>query len=118
MTLRNLLVHLIVTALLLALVDYFIDGIAIEGFGHALIAALVLGIVNALIRPILVILTLPITIITLGVFLLVINALMMMLAAAVAPGFTVTSFGAALFGAVLLALFNLAATAVLHGDKK
>ena len=86
---RNLLVHLIVTALLLALVDYFIDGIAIEGFGHALLAAIVLGLVNALIRPVLVILTLPITIITLGVFLLVINALMMMLAAAVAPGFTV-----------------------------
>jgi putative membrane protein len=115
---KDLLVHLIVSALLLALVDYFIDGITIAGFLYALIAALVLGLVNAVIRPILVILTLPITVITLGLFLLVINALMMLLAAAFAPGFEVDSFTAALFGGLLLALFNLAASSVLHGKKK
>jgi len=115
---RDLLVHLIVSALLLALVDYFVDGITIAGFGHALIAAAVLGLVNAVIRPVLVILTLPITIVTLGLFLLVINALMMVLAASVVPGFTVTSFGAAIFGGILLALFNLAASSLLHGKTK
>ena len=83
---KDLLVHLVVSALLLALVDYFIDGITIAGFGNALIAAIALGIVNALIRPILVVLTLPITVLTLGLFLLVINALMILLAAAVVPG--------------------------------
>jgi len=115
---KGLLVHLIISALLLALVDYFIDGITIAGFGYALIAAIVLGLVNAVIRPALVLLTLPITIITLGLFLLVINALMMLLAAEFAPGFEVDSFGAALFGGLLLAVFNLAASAVLHGNKK
>jgi putative membrane protein len=115
---RDLLVHLIISALLLALVDYFIDGITIAGFGYALIAAIVLGLVNAVIRPVLVLLTLPITIITLGLFLLVINAVMMLLAAAFAPGFEVDGFGAALFGGLLLAVFNLAASSVLHGNKK
>jgi putative membrane protein len=114
---KDLLVHLIVSALLLALVDYFIDGITIAGFGHALIAAAVLGLVNAVIRPVLVILTLPITVITLGIFLLVINALMMLLAAAVVPGFEVDTLGTALVGGVLLAVFNLVASSVLHQKK-
>jgi putative membrane protein len=115
---KDLLVHLIISALLLALVDYFIDGITIAGFGYALVAAIVLGLVNAVIRPVLVLLTLPITIVSLGLFLLVINALMMLLAAAFAPGFEVDSFSAALFGGLLLAVFNLAASSVLHGNKK
>lgn len=114
---KDLLVHLIVSALLLALVDYFIDGITIAGFGHALIAAAVLGLVNAVIRPVLVILTLPITVITLGLFLLVINALMMLLAAAVVPGFEIDTLGTALVGGVLLAIFNLVASSVLHPKK-
>jgi putative membrane protein len=114
---KDLLVHLIVSALLLALVDYFIDGITIDGFLYALLAAIALGLVNAVIRPALVVLTLPITIITLGLFLLVVNALMMLLAAAFVPGFRVESFGAALLGGVLLAVFNLVASAVLHTKK-
>jgi putative membrane protein len=115
---KDLLVHLVVSALLLALVDYFIDGITIAGFGYALIAAIALGLVNALLRPILVILTLPITILTLGLFLLVINALLMLLAAAVVPGFTVASFGAAILGGLLLAVFNLAASSLLHTKRR
>jgi putative membrane protein len=111
---KELIVHLVVSALLLALVDYFIDGIAIAGFGYALLAALVLGIVNAVIRPILILVTLPITILTLGLFLFVINALMLMLAAAVVPGFTVSGLGAAIVGGFLLALFNLVASYLLH----
>jgi putative membrane protein len=114
---RDLLVHLIVSALLLALVDYFIDGITIDGFLYALLAAIVLGLVNAVIRPVLVVLTLPITIITLGLFLLVINAVMMLLAAAFVPGFRVDTFGAALLGGVLLAVFNLVASSILHTKK-
>jgi putative membrane protein len=114
---KDLLVHLIVSALLLALVDYFIDGITIDGFLYALLAAIVLGLVNAVIRPVLVVLTLPITIITLGLFLLVINAVMMLLAAAFVPGFRVDTFGAALLGGVLLAVFNLVASSILHTKK-
>ena len=110
----KLLVHLLVSALLLWLVSQIVPGIRIVNFGNALLAALVLGLVNFLVRPILIIVTLPITIVTLGLFLFVINALMLMLTGAIVPGFKVDSFGAALIGGLLLALFNLAASALLN----
>jgi putative membrane protein len=111
---RDFIVHWVVSALLLALVDYFIDGIAIASFGYALLAALVLGLLNCLVRPLLIVITLPITILTLGLFLFVVNALVLGLAAGLVPGFTIASFGAALLGAVLLTLFNLVASSLLH----
>jgi putative membrane protein len=107
----------LVSALLLWLVGQFVQGIYIHGFGSALVAALVLGIVNFLVRPILIIVTLPITILTLGLFLIVINALMLLLTSAVVPGFHVASFGAAIIGGLLLGLFNLAASAILNGRR-
>jgi putative membrane protein len=110
----RLLVHLLVSALLLWLVSQIVHGIHIADFGYALLAALVLGLVNFLIRPILIIVTLPITIVTLGLFLFVINALMLMLTGAIVPGFRVDSFGAALIGGLVLALFNLVASALLN----
>ena len=100
-------VHLIVSALLLLVVAHFVPGIAVSGFGYAVLAALVLGVVNGVVRPLLVLLTLPITVLTLGLFLFVVNALMLMLAAAIVPGFTVAGLGAALIGGLLLAVFNL-----------
>ena len=112
--LTRLLVHLVVTALLLLLVSQVVSGIAIAGFGTAVLAALVLGVVNFIVRPILVILTLPITVLTLGLFLLVINALMLMLTSALVPGFHVAGFAAAFLGGLLLAVFNLIASALLH----
>src|SRR5471030_1246945 len=111
---KSLLVHLVVSALLLWLVSQFVTGIHVAGFGAALLAALVLGIVNFLVRPILILVTLPITILTLGLFLIVINALMLMLTSALVTGFKVDSFGAALLGGLLLGLFNLAASALLN----
>jgi putative membrane protein len=110
----SLLVHLLVSALLLWLVSQIVPGIHILGFGYALLAALVLGIANALVRPILVLVTLPITVLTLGLFLFVINALMLMLTGAIVPGFQVAGFRAALLGGLLLALFNLLASALLR----
>jgi putative membrane protein len=110
----KLLVHLLVSALLLWLVSQIVPGIHIVGFGYALLAALVLGVVNFLVRPILFVVTLPITILTLGLFLIVINALMLMLTGAIVPGFQIASFGAALLGGLLLGLFNLAASALLN----
>ena len=110
----KLLVHLLVSALLLWLVSQFVTGIYIRGFGSAIVAAIVLGIVNFLVRPILVIVTLPITILTLGLFLIVINALMLLLTSALVPGFHVANFTAALIGGLLLGLFNLVASAVLY----
>jgi putative membrane protein len=110
----RLIVHLLVSALLLWLVSQFVNGIYIHSFASAIVAALVLGVVNFLVRPILVVITLPITILTLGLFLIVINALMLMLTSALVPGFHVAGFMSALVGGLLLGLFNLAASAVLH----
>jgi putative membrane protein len=110
---KSFIVHLVVSALLLVLVAYFVPGIHVSSFLVALVAALIFGVVNGIVRPVLVVLTLPVTVITLGLFLLVINALMLMLTAWLVPGFTVTGFVAALMGSVLLTLFNLVADAVL-----
>jgi putative membrane protein len=111
---KRLLVHLIVSALLLLLVSQFVTGIHINGLGSALLAALVLGVVNFLVRPILILITLPVTILTLGLFLIVVNALMLMLTSALVPGFQVANFLSALVAAVLLGLFNLVVSALMH----
>jgi len=108
----ELLAHLIITAALLLLVANMVTGMHIEGWGSAFLAALVLGVVNAIIRPLMVILTIPITIVTLGLFLFVINALMLWLAAALVPGFRIENFGAALFGSIILTVLNILIAAV------
>ncbi len=114
---KRLLVHLVVSALLLLLVSQLVTGIHIDGLGSALLAALVLGVVNFLVRPILVLITLPVTILTLGLFLIVVNALMLMLTSALVPGFRVAGFVPALVAAVLLGLFNLVVSALMHRSR-
>lgn len=103
----KILAHWIVNAAALLLVAYLYPGVHVDGFGSALVAALVLGLVNAVIRPILVILTLPVTLLTLGLFLFVINALLFWFVAEILRGFTVTGFGAALVGSILYSLITL-----------
>jgi putative membrane protein len=112
--LKRFLVHLVVTALLLWLVSQFVNGIHLRSPGAALMASFVLGIVNFLVRPILVLITLPVTIVTLGLFLIVINALMLELTSSLVSGFIVHSFGSALIAAVLLAVFNLLVSSLMH----
>jgi len=107
------LVHLLISAGLLLVVAHVVSGIEVRDWVAALLAALVLGIVNAVVRPILVLLTLPLTIVTLGLFLFVVNALMLQLASYFVPGFRVAGFGAALWGSVLLALLNLGVSTLL-----
>ena len=102
------LLHLVVTAILLFVVGKIVSGIDVRDAKAALWGALVLGIANAIVRPVLVLLTLPLTIITLGLFLFVVNAVMLMLAAALVDGFKVRGFGSALIGSVLLSVLNLA----------
>lgn len=102
------LVHVIVTAILLFVIGRVVPGIDVRDGRAALWGALVLGIANGIVRPILVFLTLPLTIVTLGLFLFVVNALMLMLAAALVDGFKVRGFGSALAGSVLLSVLNLA----------
>lgn len=106
------LVHLVVTALLLLVVANLVSGFELEGAVPALLAALVLGLVNALVRPLVVVLTIPLTLLTLGLFLFVVNALMMWLAAGLVPGFKVRGFVPALLGSLLFSLLNLAVSAV------
>jgi putative membrane protein len=91
----------------LLLVAYLYPGVVVTSYGAALIAALVLGLLNTLLRPILVLLTLPVTVITLGLFLFVINALMFWAAASVLSGLTVTGFGAALIGSLIYSLCGM-----------
>ncbi|MCX7096220.1 MAG: phage holin family protein [Methylobacter sp.] len=100
--------HLILSAGLLLLMAHLVRGVQIEGWGSALIGALVLGFVNAVVRPVMVMLTFPLTVITLGLFLWVINALMLWLMAALVPGVRVQGFGPALMGSLVLTLLNLA----------
>lgn len=103
----DLILRWILLALALLVVAAIIPGIAISGFGTALIVALVIGLINLFIRPIVTILTLPINLLTLGLFTFVINALMLWLAAALVSGFEISGFFAALLGSILLSIFSL-----------
>jgi putative membrane protein len=100
------LAHLILTAALLLLMANLVRGVQVEGWGSALIGAIVLGLVNAVVRPLMIFFTLPLTIITFGLFLLVVNALMLWLVAALVPGIRVQGFGPALLGSLVLTLLN------------
>lgn len=100
----NLFVRWLLNAVALGVTAWLLPGITVTGAVALIVAALVIGLVNALVKPILVVLTLPLTILTLGLFLLVVNALMFWLAAAVVPGFEVAGFWSALFGAIVMAI--------------
>jgi len=107
----------ILNAVALLIVAYLFPGVQVLDWKVAAVAALVLGLVNMLVKPVLVLLTLPITIVTLGLFLLVINALLFWAVASVVPGFHVTGFWAALLGAVLYSLVTWALSAILPDAK-
>jgi putative membrane protein len=94
----------IINALSLYIVAQILPGIHLSDFGSALIAVLIIGLVNALIKPVLFLLTLPVTVITLGLFSFVLNALMLMLASSITPGFKIDGFGTALLGSILLSI--------------
>lgn len=106
-------VHILVSSVLLFLVGRLVDGIEVRDGKAAIWGALVLGAANALVRPILVLLTLPVTILTLGLFILVINALMLMLAAAFVDGFEVEDFGSAVVGSIAFSVMNFLAARLL-----
>ncbi len=103
----NLIMHWLVSAVSLVIVAYLIPGIQLQGVGPALIAPIVIGLVNATVGFILKIVTFPITILSLGLFLLVINALMLMFAAYLVPGFAVAGFWSAFFGAIVLSIVSM-----------
>ena len=111
-----LLLNWLLSALGLMMVAYLIPGFQIRGFGTALIAALVVGLVNATLGFVLKVVTLPLSIVTFGIFLVVINALMLRFAAVFVPGFVVQGFGAAFWGALILSLISLVLRSVVSGD--
>jgi putative membrane protein len=105
MVLRFLLVWLINAVALMA-VAYLMPSIHVSTFGTALVAALVLGLINAFVRPVLVLLTLPVTIVTLGLFIFVLNGLLFWMVGTWIAGFAVAGFWAGVFGAILFSLIS------------
>jgi putative membrane protein len=103
----KLFVRWLLLAAALLFVAYLYPGVTVTSFGAAMLAAFVIGVFNTLLRPILVLLTLPVTLLTLGLFLFVINAVMFWGAASVLDGFAVRSFGAALLGSLIYSVLSL-----------
>ena len=98
----GILIRWLIYAVAIMLLTYVVPGISVKNFYSALLAALVLGLVNAVIRPLIILLTLPVNILTLGLFTLVINALMLWLVSSIVKGFDVKNFVAAFLGALIL----------------
>ncbi len=109
---KLLLKWLLLAAALLALAQFY-SGVQVDSFTSALVAAVVIGLLNTVVRPVLVLLTLPVTVVTLGLFLFVINALMFWTAGSVLAGFHVAGFGAALLGSLLYSAAGLVIDAAL-----
>jgi putative membrane protein len=106
----GLLLHWLISTASLLVVAYILPGIQLQGVGTAIVAAIVIGLINATLGFVLKIITFPITILTLGLFWLVINALMLQLASYIVPGFHVSGFWAAFFGAIVLSIVSM----ILH----
>lgn len=115
--LRGILIRWLVNAGALLLVSYVVRGIEVEGIFPALAAAAALGIINAIIRPILLILTLPINILTLGLFTFVINGATLALTAKVVEGFSVGGFWSAVVGALLLSIISGAVSLLIRDER-
>ena len=114
----RILVVWLINSLALAAVAYLMPSVSIASAGAAVAAALVLGLVNTLIRPLLVLLTLPVTLLTLGLFIFVINGLLFWMVASFVEGFHVAGFWSAVLGAIVYALISWAASTLVFGGSK
>jgi putative membrane protein len=112
-----LILRWIINALLLMLVPYLVNGVVVANFYTALIAALVLALVNAVIRPFLVLLTLPVNILTLGLFTLIINAVLFWFVGTAVKGFTVTGFWPAFWAALIYSVLSVIINHLLSSKK-
>jgi len=117
LNLGPLLITWAITALSLWIASHIFKGIKFESTGALIVAALLLGFVNALVRPLLVVLTLPLTVLSFGLFLLVINALMILLVSALVRGFKVSGFWTALFASIFISLLSLLISATIDGGQ-
>jgi len=107
------LARVLLNALAIAAAAWLVPGVQLTGPGPAIIAGILLGLVNALVRPVLILLTLPFTLLTLGFFLFVVNAICFALTAALVPGFDLSGFFAAFFGALIVTLVSWVVNALL-----
>jgi putative membrane protein len=103
----RLIVRLLLNALIIYLIASYLPGFEVHNFFTAIIVAVVLGLINVTLKPLLIILTLPINILTLGLFTFVINAVLLLLTASLVKGFTVSGFWSALMASLLISLFNI-----------
>jgi len=108
--------RLLITALGLWAATKLVPGVQINGWGNLLVAALLLGIVNAVIRPVILILTLPLTVLTLGLFILVVNGISLSVVAWLMPGFTLSGLGSAILGSVIVGLTSWFASTFVGGS--
>ncbi len=113
----GILIRWLITTLAILMVPYLVSGVRLDSFGSALLAAAILGVLNAVVRPVLLLLTLPLTIVTLGFFILVINALMFMLAGAIVPGVHVASFWSALFASIIVSIVSWLLNSAIGGGR-
>lgn len=102
----TILINWAVSALAIGVSAYLLPGVHVDGIVTALVLAIVLGVINAFIKPIFIVLTFPITVVTLGLFALIVNALFILVAAQIVPGFTVDGFWWALLYSIILSLVN------------
>ena len=112
----RVLLSILLNALAIYVAAYLLDGIALSGTAATLIAGLVLGIVNTIVKPVLILLTLPITIVTLGLFLFVVNAICLALTAALVPGFEISGFWSAVGGALIVSLVGWALSGLVRKE--
>lgn len=113
----NGIVRFLLYGVAVLLTAYLLPGVDVDHYGYALLVAAVLTLVNIFIKPVLIVLTIPITVVTLGLFLLVINALIILLVDSLVPGFSVNGFWWALLFSLILSIFN-SMFSDLTGDKK
>ena len=113
---RGFLFRLLITALGLWAAAKIVPGVQIDGWGNLLVAALLLGIVNAVIRPVILILTLPLTVLTLGLFILVVNGISLSVVAWLMPGFTLSGLGSAILGSIIVGLTSWFASTFVGGS--
>lgn len=110
----KLILKWLLSAVALLFTAYVYNGVQVSSFAAAMIAAFFIGLLNTVVRPVLIILTLPVTLITLGLFLFIINALMFWAAASILDGFRVTGFGAALLGSLIYSLLGMVIDSALE----
>lgn len=113
----GLLLRILITAALVMLISNFLPGVTVESYLQSIYVAIILGLLNLFIKPIIVLFTLPVTILTLGLFLLVINAFIVLLCSNIVGGFHVESFWTALFFSIILSVFQSVVYKLTGGDE-